>query len=582
MAASPHNNPERRPEVDAVFDAVVVGAGFAGLYMLHRLRGLGFTARVYEAGSGVGGTWYWNRYPGARCDVESMQYSFSFSDELDQQWDWSEKYAPQPEILAYANHVADRFDLRRHIVFDTRVTAATFDDDAKCWHVETDRGDRVSAKFCIMAVGCLSATNHPQFEGRDNFRGPVYHTGEWPHQGVDFTGLRVGVIGTGSSAIQSIPIIAQQASSLTVFQRTATYSVPAWNEKLTPEYRAAIKADYPALRAKARARPTGFYFPFNMTPALEATPEERERQYEQAWQRGGLPFLGAYGDLLFEQAANDTIAEFARRKIRGIVKDPATAELLSPGNVFGCKRLCVDTGYFETYNLSHVRLVDVSKTPIERFTARGIAVDGVEYPLDAIVCATGFAAMTGSFDRIRITGRHGLTLAEKWQAGPRSYLGVASAGFPNFFTITGPGSPSVLASMIQAIEQHVDWMVDCMAHLRDIGAATIEPIQQDEDDWVAHVNEVSKVSLRSTCSSWYVGANIAGRPRVFMPYIGGFPVYVQKCNEVMTNAFEGFAIEGARAGNEAPRVRLTERWRVPLDVDVISPAAVAARRVPVV
>ena len=582
MAASPHNNPERRPEVDAVFDAVVVGAGFAGLYMLHRLRGLGFTARVYEAGSGVGGTWYWNRYPGARCDVESMQYSFSFSDELDQQWDWSEKYAPQPEILAYANHVADRFDLRRHIVFDTRVTAATFDDDAKCWHVETDRGDRVSAKFCIMAVGCLSATNHPQFEGRDNFRGPVYHTGEWPHQGVDFTGLRVGVIGTGSSAIQSIPIIAQQASSLTVFQRTATYSVPAWNEKLTPEYRAAIKADYPALRAKARARPTGFYFPFNMTPALEATPEERERQYEQAWQRGGLPFLGAYGDLLFEQAANDTIAEFARRKIRGIVKDPATAELLSPGNVFGCKRLCVDTGYFETYNLSHVRLVDVSKTPIERFTARGIAVDGVEYPLDAIVCATGFAAMTGSFDRIRITGRHGLTLAEKWQAGPRSYLGVASAGFPNFFTITGPGSPSVLASMIQAIEQHVDWMVDCMAHLRDIGAATIEPLQPYEDAWVEHVNEVSKVSLRSTCSSWYVGANIPGRPRVFMPYIGGFPVYVQKCNEVMTRAFEGFAIEGANTGNEMPRVRLTERWRVPLDIDVISPAAVAARRVPVV
>ena len=582
MADSTPNPPERRPEVDAVFDAVVVGAGFAGLYMLHRLRGLGFSARVYEAGSGVGGTWYWNRYPGARCDVESMQYSFSFSDELDQQWDWSEKYAPQPEILAYANHVADRFDLRRHIRFETRVTTATFDDDATCWHIETDRGDRVSAKFCIMAVGCLSAANHPPFKGRDDFRGPVYHTGEWPHRGVDFTGLHVGVIGTGSSAIQSIPIIAQQASSLTVFQRTATYSVPAWNEKLTPEYRAAVKADYPALRAKARARPTGFYFPFNMKPALEATPEERERQYEQAWQRGGLPFLGAYGDLLFEQAANDTIAEFARRKIRGIVKDPATAELLSPSNVFGCKRLCVDTGYFETYNLPHVKLVDVSKTPIERFNARGIVVNGIEYRSDAIVCATGFAAMTGSFDRIRITGRHGLTLAEKWQAGPRSYLGVASAGFPNLFTITGPGSPSVLASMIQAIEQHVDWMADCIAHLRDIGAATIEPLQPYEDDWVAHVNEVSKVSLRSTCSSWYVGANIPGRPRVFMPYIGGFPVYVQKCNEVMTRGFEGFAIEGANAGNEMPRVRLTERWRVPLDVDVISPAAVAARRVPVV
>jgi len=582
MAPSTADERERPPEIDVAFDAVVVGAGFAGLYMLYRLRGLGLTARVYEAGGGVGGTWYWNRYPGARCDVESMQYSFSFSEELDQQWDWSEKYAPQPEILAYANHIADRFDLRQNIVFNTRVTAATFDETAKRWRVETDRGDRVAARFCIMAIGCLSATNHPAFTDREAFRGPIYHTGEWPHEGVDFAGLRVGVIGTGSSAIQAIPIIAQQASALTVFQRTATYSVPAWNEKLSPEYRKSIKADYPALRAKARARPTGFYFPFNMQPALEASPKERERQYEEAWKRGGLPFLGAYGDLLFDKAANDTIADFARRKIRGIVKDPATADLLCPDNVFGCKRLCVDTGYFETYNLPHVKLVDVSKTPIERFTTQGIEVNGTEYHLDAIVCATGFAAMTGSFEKIRITGRQGLTLAEKWQAGPRAYLGVASAGFPNLFTITGPGSPSVLASMIQAIEQHVDWMADCIAHMRDIGAATVEPVEKYEDEWIEHVNEVSKVSLRSTCSSWYVGANIPGRPRVFMPYIGGFPVYVQKCNEVMSNGFEGFVMDGANAQNEQPRVRLTERWRVPLDIEVISPAAVAARRVPVV
>ncbi|MDP1964438.1 MAG: NAD(P)/FAD-dependent oxidoreductase [Reyranella sp.] len=573
---------ERPSEVGVVFDAVVVGAGFAGMYMLHRLSELGFSARVYEAGSGVGGTWYWNRYPGARCDVESMQYSFSFSEDLDQKWDWSEKYAPQPEILAYANHVADRFDLRRHILFDTRVTAATFDEDANCWRIETDRGDRIRAKFCIMAVGCLSAANRPPFKGLEDFRGPVYHTGEWPHEGVNFKGLRVGVIGTGSSAIQSIPIIAQQASALTVFQRTATYSVPAWNEKLTPEYRQAVKADYPALRAKARARPTGFYFPFNMKPALEASPEERERQYEEAWVRGGLPFLGTYGDLLFEKAANDTIADFARRKIRSIVKNLTTAELLCPDNIFGCKRLCVDTGYFETYNLPHVKLVDVSKTPIERFTAQGIEVNGIEYPLDTVVCATGFAAMTGSFDKIRITGRNGLTLAEKWRAGPRAYLGIASVGFPNLFTITGPGSPSVLASMIQAIEQHVDWLADCIGHMRDVGAATIEPILDDENAWVEHVNDVATVSLRSTCSSWYVGANIPGRPRVFMPYIGGFPVYVQKCNEVMTNGFEGFVLDGATESNAAPQVRYTERWRVPLDIEVISPAAVAAKRVPVV
>jgi cyclohexanone monooxygenase len=582
MTVDNGSRPERPVEVGTVFDAIVVGAGFAGMYMLHRLRGLGLSARVYEAGDGVGGTWYWNCYPGARCDVESMQYSFSFSEELDQEWNWSEKYAPQPEILSYANHVADRFDLRRHIVFDTRVSAATFDEVENRWLVETDRGDKVSARFCVMAVGCLSAPNRPSFKGLENFRGPIYHTGEWPHEGVDFSGLRVGVIGTGSSAIQSIPIIAQQASALTVFQRTATYSVPAWNEMLTPEYRQSIKADYPALRAKARGRPTGFYFPINMKSALETTPEEREKQYEEAWARGGLPFLGSYGDLLFEKAANDTIADFARRKIRSIVKDPKIAELLCPDNVLGCKRLCVDTGYFETYNLPHVRLVDVSKTPIERFTENGIEVNGVEYLLDAVVCATGFAAMTGSFDNIRITGRNGLALAEKWRAGPRAYLGLASVGFPNLFMITGPGSPSVLASMIQAIEQHVDWMADCIGHMQDIGALTIEPILEDEDAWVEHVNEVSTVSLRSTCSSWYVGANIPGRPRVFMPYIGGFPVYVQKCNEVMSGGFKGFVLEGAPASNSEPKVRFTERWRVPLDIEVISPAAVAARRVPMV
>ena len=582
MIADTGTQRQRPSEVGTVFEAVVVGAGFAGMYMLHRLRGLGFSARVYEAGSGVGGTWYWNRYPGARCDVESMQYSFSFSEELDQEWNWSEKYAPQPEILSYANHVADRFDLRRHIVFETRVTAATFDEEARCWQIETDRGDRVRAKFCIMAVGCLSAPNRPSFKALEDFRGLIYHTGEWPHEGADFSGLRVAVIGTGSSAIQSIPIIAQQALALTVFQRTATYSVPAWNEKLTPQYLQAVKADYPALRAKARARPTGFYFPFNTKPALEASPEDREKQYEEAWARGGLPFLGSYGDLLFEKAANDTIADFARRKIRSIVKDPVTADLLCPGNVFGCKRLCVDTGYFETFNMPHVKLVDVSKTPIERFTAQGIEVNGVEYPLDTVVCATGFAAMTGSFDKIRIIGRNGLTLSEKWRAGPRAYLGIASAGFPNLFMITGPGSPSVLASMIQAIEQHVDWLADCMGHMRDVGATSIEAILKDEDAWVEHVNDVSTGSLRSTCSSWYVGANIPGRPRVFMPYIGGFPVYVLKCNEVMSSGFDGFVLEGAPDSNAAPQVRYTERWRVPLDIDVISPAAVAAKRVPVV
>ncbi len=576
------NGKDRAAELDAVFDAVIVGAGFAGMYMLHCLRELGVSVRVYEAGGDVGGTWYWNRYPGARCDVESMQYSYSFSEELDQEWSWSEKYAPQPEILAYANHVADRFDLRRDMRFATRVTAATFDEGAKRWFIETDRGDRASAQFCILAVGCLSAANKPPFEGIADFEGPLYHTGEWPHEGVDFTGLRVGVIGTGSSAIQAIPIIAQQAAALTVFQRTPNYSIPAWNAKITPEAERAMKAGYPALRAKARARPTGFYFPFNLQPALKASPAERERQYEESWARGGLPFLGAYGDLLFEKTANDTIAEFARKKIRGIVKDPAMAKLLCPDNVLGCKRLCVDTGYFETYNLPHVKLVDISTRPIERFTRQGIVANGTEYPVDAVVCATGYAAMTGSFDRIRITGRNGLTLTEKWRAGPRTYLGVGSVGFPNLLIIAGPGSPSVLASLIQAIEQHVDWMADCIGHMRDVGAQTIEPLLKYEDEWVEHVNEVAKISLRSTCSSWYVGANVPGRPRVFMPYIGGFPIYVNRCNEVMTNGFEGFVLEGVKDSKVQPKVRRTQRWRVPLDMEVISPAALAAKRVPIV
>ncbi|MBI2741130.1 MAG: NAD(P)/FAD-dependent oxidoreductase [Rhodospirillales bacterium] len=564
-------------------DAVVVGAGFGGLYALHCLRQMGFSALCFEAGDGVGGTWYWNRYPGARCDVESMQYSYSFSEELDQEWTWSEKYSPQPEILAYANHVADRFDLRRDIRFETRVVAATFDEARALWTVETDRDDRVEARFVIMAVGCLSAANKPPFEGMDDFKGPIYHTGEWPKEGVDFTGQRVAVIGTGSSAIQSIPLIAAEAKALTVFQRTPSYTVPAYNAKLDPDYVARVKAGYPALRAKARSRPTGFYFPFNAQPALEATPQERQRQYEEAWARGGLPFLGAYGDLLFNKQANDTIADFARGKIRSIVEDPATAALLSPDNVFGCKRLCVDTDYYATFNKPHVRLVDVSKTPIERFTAEGVVVAGRTYPADAVVCATGFAAMTGSYDKMRITGRGGLTLAEKWAAGPRTYLGVASAGFPNLFMVTGPGSPSVLASMIQAIEQHVDWMVDLMAHMRDVGARSFEPKVADEDQWVAHVNEVSQVSLRSTCSSWYVGTNVPGRPRVFMPYIGGFPVYVQKCNEVMDTGYDGFVLDGTETtGNAPPEVRLTKRWHVPLDMDVISPAMLAAKRVPVV
>ncbi len=563
------------------YDAVIVGAGFAGMYMLHRLRELGLKVKVFEAGGDVGGTWYWNRYPGARCDVESMQYSYSFCEELEQEWEWSEKYAPQPEILRYAGYVAEKFKLRSDIIFNTRVISSIFDEDENHWIISTDRDDTVTARFCVLAVGCLSSANRPAFKNLIKFKGQQFHTGEWPHDGVDFTGQDVAIIGTGSSAIQSIPLIAQQAKSLTVFQRTANYSVPAWNSKMDSEYQKKIKADYSKLRAQARGRPSGVMFPFNFQPALEPRKEERDKIYEEFWDRGGLPFLGAFSDLLFDSDANETAAEFARNKIRGIVKNQKTAELLCPTNVFGCKRLCVDSGYFETFNKENVRLVDISTNPIREFDKDGLFVKDLKYKFDSVVFATGFAAMTGSFEKINILGRNGISLAKKWEAGPRTYLGLATSGFPNLFMITGPGSPSVLASMIQSIEQHVDWIADCVNNIVRTGAKTIEPITSFEDDWVEHVTEVSKVSLRSTCSSWYVGANIEGRPRVFMPYIGGFPIYVDRCNDVMTRGYEGFLVNGEKSDGKMPEIRFTKRWRVTLDKDVMSPADVAARNAPV-
>ena len=527
---------------EEAFDVVVVGAGFGGIYALYRLRAMGLKVRVFETGGGVGGTWYWNRYPGARCDIESMQYSYEFSDELQQEWDWTEKYATQPEIMRYANHVVDRFDLRRDIQFNTRVNSAHYNEKTDCWQIETSSGDRVSAKFCVMATGCLSSANMPRINGLETFAGAVFHTGQWPHEPVDFTGKRVAIIGTGSSAVQSIPIVAEQAAHLFVYQRTPNYAVPARNAPLDPEVRRAVKADYAGLRKRSKQMPTAVAFEFNRTPALDVSPEERRREYEKRWAAGGLPFMGAFGDLLVNEKANETAAEFVRGKIRELVHDPVTADALSPRNILGCKRLCVDSGYYETFNRSNVTLIDISGEPIEAITPNGVKAKGVETPVDALILATGFDAMTGSLLRIDIRGKGGLTLNEKWHGGPRTMLGLMTAGFPNFFTITGPGSPSVLASMILAIEQHVNWVADCVAYLRQHGLARIEPTLDAEDKWVAHVNEVAAPNLRSTCSSWYVGANVPGKPRVFMPYIGGFPTYVDKCNEVVAKGYAGFVV----------------------------------------
>ena len=524
------------------FDAIVVGAGFAGMYMLHRLRGLGMRAAVLEAGGDVGGTWYWNRYPGARCDVESVQYSYQFDPRLQQEWTWTERYASQPEILAYANHVADRYDLRRDIRFEARVQSARFDEAEALWTLETEAGERFRARWCVMALGCLSAANLPEFEGRDSFEGPTYHTGRWPHEGVDLAGKRVAVIGTGSSAIQSIPILAEEAEHLTVFQRTANYSIPAHNHTLSPEFVAAVKADYPELRARARAMPSGIDLDFRPLRALHTPQAEREAEYERRWAHGGLSFLGSFADLLIEDDANRTAADFVRGKIGEIVRDPEMAELLAPKNIIGCKRLCVDTGYYATFNRPDVTLVDVSERPIEAILPTGVRALGRDWPADAIVFATGFDAMTGALKRIDIRGRDGLSLRDAWEGGPRNYLGLTVAGFPNLFTITGPGSPSVLTNMLPSIEQHVDWVADCLAAMRARGARSMEAETGAQDEWVAHVGDTAALSLRSTCSSWYIGANVPGKPRVFMPYIGGFPAYIEKCDAVAAAGYAGFRI----------------------------------------
>ena len=533
--------PQTPPSSTRTLDALVVGAGFAGLYMLHRLRSQGFNARIYEAASGPGGTWFWNRYPGARCDIPSLQYSYQFSEDLQQEWVWAERYASQAEILKYVDHVIERFKLRPDIQFNTRIQAAHFDEASSRWQVTTSTGEQISAKFCIMATGCLSSTNTPDFKGRESFRGKVYHTGQWPHEGVDFTGQRVAVIGTGSSAVQSIPLIAAQAKHLTVFQRTANFSVPAHNAPLDPAEQKQAKANYAELRENGKSQLLAWDIDPNMKLAADATPSEIRAECERRWRMGGLYFYGTFADLLINPESNRVVAEFVCDKVREKVKDPAVAALLTPKSVLGCKRICADTDYFETYNRENVLLVDISKSGIDEITPDGLSAGGNTYAFDALVFATGFDAMTGSINRVDVRGRAGQKLKDKWAAGPRTYLGLSSAGFPNFFIISGPGSPSVLTCMITSIEQHVEFITECMDYLRKNRLAQIEAKVEAEDRWVEHVNEVAGGTLFNSCSSWYLGANVPGKPRIFMPYVG-FPPYVAKCNEVVAKGYEGFAL----------------------------------------
>ena len=524
-------------------DIAVVGAGFAGMYMVHRARAANLSVQVFEAGTDVGGTWYWNRYPGARCDIESVEYSYSFDNDLQQQWEWNERYAGQPEILTYAQHVADRFDLRRDIQFSTRVTSAIFNEKSNNWRVTTDQGDVLTARFVVFATGCLSSTNVPHFVGADSFTGATYHTGEWPHEGVDFTGKTVGLIGTGSSAIQSIPIIAAQAKHLTVFQRTATYSVPARNDTIDKEYVKDVKANYNEFRDQNRQQMGAFGSRIRRSEqsALEVSETERRQEFERRWEEGGFAFLSSYNDFLLNHDANETVAEFVREKIYSIVKDPDTAKKLLPKQVIGCKRLCLDSGYYETFNRPNVSLVDVSADPIERITEHGLVAGGEDHTFDVLVYATGFDAMTGSLLKIDIRGRNNQPLAEAWEAGPVTYLGLSTAGFPNMFMVSGPGSPSVLTNMIMSIEQHVEWISDCISHIVVSGKTTIETTDTEQTQWVAFVNAVADMTLYPSCNSWYLGANVPGKPRVFMPLLG-FPTYADKCSDVAAKGYEGFVL----------------------------------------
>ncbi|WP_241242050.1 flavin-containing monooxygenase [Sphingobium algorifonticola] len=534
------------------FDVIVIGAGFAGVYLLHRLRTDGYRVRVIEAGSNVGGVWYWNTYPGARCDVESLQYSYSFDENIDREWQWSERYATQPEIQSYIEFVAERFDLKRDILFNTRVESAAFDSAQNLWTLQTgndqsDDSQSVTARWVVMATGALSSSKMPEIDGKDDFAGTTFHTGHWPREGVDLAGKTVAVIGTGSSGIQAIPEIAKQAAKLLVFQRTPHFSVPAQNGPIPQEWREQWDRDRQALRTEILSTRSGVLYDYGQTSALSVSDDERQREYEERWAKGGTNFLYAYNDILRDEDANSTAADFVRQKIREIVKDPVTADRLTPiGYPIGAKRICVDTDFYATFNRPNVTLVSVLETPIERINETGIKTSDRQYDVDVLIFATGYDALTGSLTRIDIRGSDGRSLKEAWSAGPYTNLGLMTANFPNMFIVTGPGSPSVLSNMVVSIEHDANWIGDTLNHLRQIGATRIEATEASQQAWMDHVRELAEATLYYKGNSWYLGANVPGKPRVFMPYLGGVDVYQAKCAEVARNGYPGFIIDGGR------------------------------------
>ena len=533
-------------------DVVIVGAGFAGLYAQYKIRELGLSAFGFETASEIGGTWYWNRYPGARCDVESLDYSYSFSPDVLHEWKWRERFATQPEILQYANFVADKYDLRRDYAFETKVIAADFDKAANQWVVKSDRGDEVRCRFLLLAVGGLSLPKAPEIDGLKDFQGRWVQTGCWPHEPINVTGRRVAVIGTGSSGIQCIPLLAEQAALLTVFQRTPNFSVPAHNGPLDAEYEAEVRADYVEHHKRNRMTKGGVPPRINTgVSAMSVSEGERQAKFEQAWGFGTFALQSVFNDISSNPGSNAAAAAFVHDKIRGIVNDPKVAEKLLPKTFpFGTKRLCLDTGYYATFNRDNVSLVDIRETPIERITKAGIKTTDAEYPFDLIVFATGFDAVTGPLFALNLTGVGGVTLNDAWKDGPQSYLGLMVSGFPNLFTVNGPSSPSVLANMLQTIEHHVDWIADCIAYTDKNGFARVEADEAAQVAWAHEVANMAKRTLYTKANSWYTGANVLGKPRVFLMYIGGLDTYVDRCDQIVQGGYVGFNFSPAKVARK--------------------------------
>ena len=540
LQQSPATGASRNGDVEE-YDVLIIGAGVTGLYSLYRFRELGFSVRAFEDASGVGGTWYWNRYPGARFDSESYTYGYSFSEDLLQEWDWKELYSGQPENERYLNHVADKFDLRRHIRFNSRVASCVYDEEANRWELEMQDGHRARGQFLITAVGLLSAHYVPDFEGIHDFKGPWCHTGRWPKEGMDLAGKRVGVVGTGATAVQLITEIAKEVGHLTVFQRTPNFCAPLRNREIDDDEQQIIKANFAEIFRKCMETPGSFMHEFDTRSALEVSHEERMAQYEALWQEPGFKkWLSNFYDVMMPGEANEDYAEFFRNKIRERVHDPVVAEMLVPkDHMFGAKRLPCESGYYEVYNQDNVLLVDVKKAPIQRITPEGIQTAEAHYDLDVIIYATGYDAVTGSLNRMRIQGQNGLTLQEKFSQGPRTFMGIQSVGFPNLFTINAAS----VGNFVRAAEPLVEWVSECVAHVRDNGYHCIQPTQGAEEDWTQHMIEGGKNTLRTQADSWFVGANIPGKARFLLTAPDSAPAMRARRAEVVANGYEGFNLE---------------------------------------